>query len=215
MTASEIAKPPSPLAPDDPPVFVIVRRKPPELAVEIAQAVARAGIAALEITIDSPEALDVVRALRTQLPATSVGVGTVLEPGDVEAAVDAGAQFVVSPNVDEAVIAACVAAGVPALPGAATPTEAAHAWRAGASLVKWFPASVGGPAALRVVREPLTMIPFVAVGGVDGSNARAYLDAGATAVGVGSWITASASSEEATSRAAQLVDATRVDHAHA
>lgn len=210
MNRDGIARAPSPLGPDDPAAFVIMRGKAPELAIEIAHAVARAGISALEITIDSPRALETITALRAQVPDTSVGVGTVLEPGDVRAAIDAGAQFVVSPNVDEDVISACVAAGVPAIPGAATPTEALRAWRAGASLVKLFPAGTGGPSALRSIREPLAMIPFVPVGGVDGSNARAYLDAGAAAVGVGSWITGSRSPEEAGSRAAQLVEETRV-----
>jgi 2-dehydro-3-deoxyphosphogluconate aldolase/(4S)-4-hydroxy-2-oxoglutarate aldolase len=201
----QAARPPSPLGHDDPPVFAILRRKDPELTIAIARAITQAGISALEITIDSPRVLDVIRALRVELPGTSVGVGTVLEPADVQMAVAAGAQFVVSPNVDNDVIAASVAVGVPSLPGAATASEAMRAWRAGASLVKLFPACTGGPVGLRALREPLPMIPLVAVGGVDGSNARAYLDAGATAVGIGSWITGTDSPEEAGNRAAQLV----------
>jgi 2-dehydro-3-deoxyphosphogluconate aldolase / (4S)-4-hydroxy-2-oxoglutarate aldolase len=200
-----LGRPPSPLEQDDPPVIAILRRQPPDRAVELACAIADVGIAALELTIDSEGALDVIRTLRAQLPDTAVGVGTVLDPRAVGAAADAGAQFVVSPNVDVDVISACVDAGIAALPGAATPTEAVQAWRAGASLVKLFPAAIGGPAALRAMREPLPMIPFVAVGGVDGSNARAYLDAGAVAVGIGSWITASRSCEEAAERASRLI----------
>lgn len=205
MNGKDSVRPASPLGSEDPPVFAILRRLAPEHAVEIAQAIARAGIPALEITLDSPGALDVIRTLRAQLPNTSVGAGTVLEVAAVEAAARAGAQFVVSPNVDEAVIAAAVAAGVPALPGAATATEAMRAWRAGATLVKLFPAAAGGPALVRAIREPLPMIPLVAVGGVDGSNARAYLDAGASAVGIGSWLTAGGSSAQAGDKAAQLV----------
>lgn len=211
MNREDLARLASPLGPEDPPVFAIMRRQAPDRAIAIAQAITQAGISALEITMDTPGALELVRQLRAQLPETSVGVGTVLDPRAVETAVRAGAQFVVSPNVDEAVISACVAAEVPALPGAATPTEALRAWRAGATAVKLFPAAaVGGPAALRAIREPLPMIPFVPVGGVDGSNAQAYLDAGASAVGVGSWITGSSTLEEAASRAAQLVRELRV-----
>jgi 2-dehydro-3-deoxyphosphogluconate aldolase/(4S)-4-hydroxy-2-oxoglutarate aldolase len=203
-------RPPSPLGPQDPPVFAILRRLDPERAVEVAHALAAAGIPALEITIDSPGALDVIRTLRAQLAGTAVGVGTVLEARDVEAAAQAGAQFVVSPNVDEAVITASVAAGIPALPGAATATEAMRAWRARATLVKLFPvAAAGGPALIHAIREPLPMIPLVAVGGVDGANARAYLDAGASAVGIGSWLSAAGDSAEAGRRAAELVRALR------
>ncbi|HWD69226.1 MAG TPA: bifunctional 4-hydroxy-2-oxoglutarate aldolase/2-dehydro-3-deoxy-phosphogluconate aldolase [Solirubrobacteraceae bacterium] len=205
MTGDGMVRPASPLRPEDPPVFAILRRRAPEVAAQIAVAIARAGIPALELTIDSPGVLDLVRALRAQLPDTAIGVGTVLDPADVDAAIAAGAQFVVSPNVDREVIAACTAAGIPALPGAATPTEALQAWRAGASLVKLFPASAGGPATLRAIREPLPMIPLVAVGGVDGANARAYLDAGASAVGIGSWLTGAGSADEAAGRAAQLL----------
>lgn len=204
-STTDSARPPSPLGADDPPVFAILRRQAPELAIEIAEAITGAGIPALEITIDSPGALDVIRELRTRLLCASIGVGTVLRADDVEAAIDAGAQFVVSPHVDEAVIAASVARGIPALPGAATPTEALRAWHAGASLVKLFPAATGGPAAIGAIRGPLPMIPLVAVGGVDGSNARAYLAAGAAAVGIGSWLTGVGGPDEASSRAAQLV----------
>lgn len=208
QSETDFARPASPLGADDPPIFAILRRQAPERAVAIAEAITGAGIPALEITIDSPEALDVIRELRTRLPRASIGVGTVLRAGEAEAAIDAGAQFVVSPHVDEAVIAASVAGGIPALPGAATPTEALLAWHAGASLVKLFPAATGGPAAIQAIRGPLPMIPLVAVGGVDGSNARAYLAAGAVAVGIGSWLTVG-NPDEASSRAAQLVDELR------
>lgn len=186
-------------------MFAILRRLDPELAVKLAIAIARAGIAALEITIDSEGALEVVSSLRAELPDTAVGVGTVLEPAAVEAAAEAGARFVVSPVVDESVIATCVRLGIPALPGAATPTEALLAWRAGASMVKLFPAASGGPGGLKAIHEPLPMIPLVAVGGVGGGNARAYIDAGASAVGIGSWITAAGSPELAAERTAQVI----------
>lgn len=205
----EHLRPPSPLRAGVAPLFAILRRLDPDIAVATAIAIARAGVPALEITIESERSLEVVRRLRDELPETAVGVGTVLEPTAVEAAIDAGAMFVVSPNVDTSVIAACVGLGIPALPGAATPTEALHAWRAGASMVKLFPAATGGPAGLHAIHEPLPMIPLVAVGGVDGGNARAYLDAGASGVGIGSWITGAGSPALAAERATTVVRALR------
>ncbi len=201
----EHLRPQSPLRPDVAPLFAIFRRLDPEVAVATAMAIAHAGVPALEITIESERSLEVVRRLRGELPGTAVGVGTVLDPTAVAAAVDAGAMFVVSPNVDESVIAACVGLGIPALPGAATPTEALRAWQAGASMVKLFPAATGGPAGLHAIHEPLPMIPLVAVGGVDGGNAKAYIEAGASGVGIGSWITAAGSPALAAERAATVV----------
>jgi 2-dehydro-3-deoxyphosphogluconate aldolase/(4S)-4-hydroxy-2-oxoglutarate aldolase len=185
-------------------VFAIFRRLTPARTIEAAHAVAQGGIAALEITIDSPEALPIVGQLRERLPHVRVGVGTVLDPRDVPVVAQAGGQFIVCPHVDEAVIEASIDAGLPALPGAATATEVVRAWRAGASLVKLFPASALGPQTIRALREPLPMVPLVAVGGVDGANATRFLDAGAAAVGVGSWLTGASDLSEMTRRATRL-----------
>jgi 2-dehydro-3-deoxyphosphogluconate aldolase/(4S)-4-hydroxy-2-oxoglutarate aldolase len=112
-------------------------------------------------------------------------VGTVLNVEAAEAAIGAGAQFVVTPTMSPAVIRACVAHGTPILSGALTPTEALAAHEAGADMVKLFPARFGGPQYLRDILAPLPFLRIVPTGGVGAENARAYLDAGAVAVGVG------------------------------
>jgi 2-dehydro-3-deoxyphosphogluconate aldolase/(4S)-4-hydroxy-2-oxoglutarate aldolase len=113
----------------------------------------------------------------------------VLRPEQVEQARARGASFVVTPLVDEAVIRACVTAGLPCIAGAATPSEAWAAVQLGASAVKLFPAAeLGGPAYLRAISVPLSGLPWVPTGGVDAGNARAYLEAGAAALGVGASI---------------------------
>jgi 2-dehydro-3-deoxyphosphogluconate aldolase/(4S)-4-hydroxy-2-oxoglutarate aldolase len=101
------------------------------------------------------------------------------------ASIDAGAQFVVTPTTSPAVIRACVARGTPILSGALTPTEALTAHEAGASMVKLFPARFGGPQYLRDILAPLPFLRIVPTGGVGAENARAYIDAGAVAIGVG------------------------------
>lgn len=197
--------PARPVGAGDVPVIAILRRLAPDRAFVVACALAGAGIPALELTIDSPDVLTVIGRLRAELPDTAIGAGTVLTSAEVVAAADAGAQFVVSPNVDERVVATCVEAGIPSLPGAATPTEVVRAWESGASMVKLFPAGPLGPATIRALRGPLPAIPLVAVGGVDGTNAVAYLEAGAAAVGIGSWLAADGDPRLAARRAAELV----------
>jgi 2-dehydro-3-deoxyphosphogluconate aldolase/(4S)-4-hydroxy-2-oxoglutarate aldolase len=93
---------------------------------------------------------------------------------------------VVSPGFFPEVVARAVELGIPAIPGALTPTEVETAWRAGAAMVKLFPAGLGGPGYVRDLLAPLRDVPLIVTGGVDASNARAFLDAGAVAVGVGS-----------------------------
>ena len=107
-------------------------------------------------------------------------------PAQVDAAVSAGAEAIVAPALSAAVLERAAALGVPAIPGALTPTEVETAWQAGAALVKLFPARLGGPRYVRDLLAPLPDVPLLATGGVDATNARAFLDAGAVAVGVGS-----------------------------
>ncbi|MFC8520256.1 bifunctional 4-hydroxy-2-oxoglutarate aldolase/2-dehydro-3-deoxy-phosphogluconate aldolase [Streptomyces sp. NPDC057257] len=152
-----------------------------------ARALAAGGITCLEVTLTTPGALDVLARIRDDLgPGVAVGAGTVLTTRQAQAAVSAGAEFLVGPNVDTDVITAAARAGTPFYPGAWTPTEVCAAWQAGASAVKLFPASTGGPEHLRQLRAPLPHIPLVAVGGVGLAEARAFVEAGACAVGVGS-----------------------------
>lgn len=142
------------------------------------------GITCLEITMDSPGAADAIARAAARGDAV-VGAGTVRTAAEVDAAVAAGAAFCVSPGTVEAVLSRCADHGVPAIPGALTPTEIERAWALGAAMVKVFPASVGGPAYLRAIRAPLAGIPLIVTGGVGAGNAAEFLRAGADAVGVG------------------------------
>lgn len=167
------------------PIVGILRGCPADHATRVAAAAAEAGLIALEVTLDSEDALAQIRSIAGLGP--TVGVGTVTDAGQVGPAVEAGARFVVSPIVDPDVITECAQRGVPCLPGAATPTEIHHALELGATGVKVFPAlQLGGPGYLRAIRGPLGHPPLVPTGGVDLGNAADFLDAGAVALGVGS-----------------------------
>jgi 2-dehydro-3-deoxyphosphogluconate aldolase/(4S)-4-hydroxy-2-oxoglutarate aldolase len=165
---------------------------------------ASAGIGVVEVTLDADSALADIERLRGQGDIT-VLAGTVRTVEDVDRAVTAGAEACVGPGFSGAVLARCHQLGVPAIPGAFTPTEIEAAWRAGAALVKLFPARLGGPAYVRDVLAPLSDVTLLPTGGVDASNAAEYLRAGAVAVGVGSWLTAC----DVAARAGELVAAVR------
>ena len=169
-------------------VIAILRRvEPRERLLALADELVADGIRVLEITLDSPDAAGDLRAVRDRVRERAwVGAGTIRTTDQIRAAIDAGAAFGVGPVLDRAVIDAALAAGLPFVPGAATPTEADSAWRAGATFVKLFPGSSLGPGFVRELRGPLPEIETIVTGGVDQTNAAAFLAAGAVAVGVGS-----------------------------
>jgi 2-dehydro-3-deoxyphosphogluconate aldolase/(4S)-4-hydroxy-2-oxoglutarate aldolase len=145
-----------------------------------------AGIRSLEITLNTPGALEALRRAGSRFgPDVAVGAGTVRTVADLDAAVAAGAGFLVSPHSDPVLGARAGELGVAYLPGALTPTEIVAAWSAGATAVKLFPARLGGPRYLRDLREPLPDIPIVPTGGVNADNVADWFAAGAVAVGVG------------------------------
>ncbi|MET7686780.1 bifunctional 4-hydroxy-2-oxoglutarate aldolase/2-dehydro-3-deoxy-phosphogluconate aldolase [Streptomyces sp. NPDC005483] len=153
----------------------------------VARALASGGVTCLEITLTTAGALDALAAVRAELgPDVAVGAGTVITGDQARDALAAGAEFLVAPVVDTAVVRDAADRGIPCYPGAWTPSEVSQAWQSGAAAVKLFPAGTGGPAHLRQLRAPLPDIPLVAVGGVTIDQAREYLDAGACAVGIGS-----------------------------
>lgn len=153
----------------------------------IVEALTSRGVTSLELTIDSPNALErIARLAASQRGRMAVGAGTVLSADQANAAAATGASFIVSPNRDVAVIQATVAAGMVALPGCQTPSEIVEAVAAGAQAVKLFPAEVLGPAFVRAVRGPLPQVRIAPTGGVTPELARQYRAAGAWAVGVGS-----------------------------
>lgn len=144
------------------------------------------GIGIVEVTMNSTDASGTIRRLADRYEGRLiVGAGTVLDADLATAAVDAGAEFLVTPHVDESVAAAAHRLKVPFVPGALTPTEILRAWRAGAALVKLFPAVTVGPQYLRQLRGPLPDIPLLPTGGVSVENTAEFIAAGAVAVGVG------------------------------
>jgi len=166
-------------------LMAIVRAPDADGAVRAALAVCEAGIRLVEISLTTPGGVDAIAKVRAEAPpAVLVGAGTVLTARDVDDVRAAGAEFVVTPALAESVDAA-VAAGLPVAAGALTPSEAVAAVQRGADVVKLFPASAVGPTYLRALRDPLPDVPFMAVGGIDAHAARAFLAAGAVAVGVG------------------------------
>jgi 2-dehydro-3-deoxyphosphogluconate aldolase / (4S)-4-hydroxy-2-oxoglutarate aldolase len=168
-------------------LVAILRGRSGERLAAACQVLLDAGVRCLEVTMNTPGALDVVRALlREGRPDVEVGVGTVRRPEEVDAAAEAGAGFVVAPTTEEAVGVRAAERGLGWFPGAFTPTEIARAWDLGATAVKVFPAgSAGGPRYLREVRAPLDDVLLVPTGGVGVDDVPGYLQAGAVAVGMG------------------------------
>jgi 2-dehydro-3-deoxyphosphogluconate aldolase/(4S)-4-hydroxy-2-oxoglutarate aldolase len=169
-------------------IVPVVRASSAEVALRAAEAVLAGGISIFEITMTVPDAPAVIRTLSARLGSRAVvGAGTVLDAEAAARCLDAGAAFIVSPGFDPATVAAAHARGVPAMPGALTPTEVIAAWKAGADMVKIFPASaVGGPKYLRALRGPLPDVKLLPTGGVNATTAADYIAAGAAALGVGS-----------------------------
>jgi 2-dehydro-3-deoxyphosphogluconate aldolase/(4S)-4-hydroxy-2-oxoglutarate aldolase len=144
------------------------------------------GIRLVEITMDSPGAVEVLESLRSHIPANCLlGAGTVTDLARAEAALAAGASFIVTPNINLDVIRAVRAHGIPVMPGALTPTEIWTAANAGADFVKVFPASAVGPRYFRELRGPFAQIPFMASGGVNLENAAEFIKFGVDALGLG------------------------------
>ncbi|ANS63067.1 aldolase [Streptomyces lincolnensis] len=164
-------------------LLAIVRGKDPAAALSTVRTLAEEGIAAVEVSLTTTDALAVIRQARAELgPDALLGAGTVRSAEDAARAIDAGASFLVTP----ALVDGLEPYGVPVLMGALTPSEIESALARGADAIKLFPASLGGPGYLKALRDPFPEVPFVPVGGVDAQAARDYLDRGALAVGVGS-----------------------------
>jgi 2-dehydro-3-deoxyphosphogluconate aldolase / (4S)-4-hydroxy-2-oxoglutarate aldolase len=168
-------------------VVAILRRVADPLSV--VHALREGGVGVVEITLESPGALETIARLRED-PELVVLAGTVRTAEQARHAVEAGAQACVGPAVVPEAIAACRELGVPAIAGALTPTEVETAWRRGAEMVKLFPAGLLGPEYVRDLAGPLGDVPLLATGRVDATNAAAFLRAGAAAVGVGSALVA-------------------------
>lgn len=168
-------------------IVAILRGDYGAMVEEIGAVLLTAGVTAIEVTLNSPDAYDSINRLATQFGATmAVGAGTVLRADEVERAANAGARFIVSPNRDARVIEATKRLGLISLPGCFTPSEIVEALESGADAAKLFPAHALGAEFVKAVRAPLGAVRLVPTGGVTPETARAYFAAGAWAVGVGS-----------------------------
>ncbi len=171
-------------------VIAVVRLPQADRLHAVAAALAAGGVAAVEITLTTPGALEAIGELAAdedvQTGGCVIGAGTVLDERAAREVIAAGARFVVSPTLERAVLRRCRDADVPCIPGALTPTELLEAWRAGASLVKLFPASLLGPRYVREVLAPLPFLRLVPSGGVALDGAAEWIRAGAAALSVGS-----------------------------
>ena len=154
----------------------------------LAEALVTGGLPALEVTLRTPAALDVIREM-TKVPGGVVGAGTLLTPADVKAAKEAGATFGVSPGATEGLLAAAEAEDLPLLPGAATASEAMRLLARGYDMLKFFPAETsGGAPALKSFASPLPQIAFCPTGGVTPANATSYLSLPNVLCAGGSWV---------------------------
>lgn len=171
----------------DPGIIAVVRTRNADQAVPVCAALVAGGVIAVELTMTIPNALEAVRqAIRQFGDRALIGVGTVLNAETGQAAIAAGAEFVVSPITRLELIAVAHAADKPVMIGAYTPTEAQLAHEAGANFVKIFPADKLGPAYIKAIRAPLPHLRIVPTGGVDLQTAAGFLQAGCAALGVGS-----------------------------
>ena len=167
-------------------VIAIMRADSSDKLIEATEAIHAGGVRAIEVTVTTPGALGVIEeAKRLYGDRVLFGAGSVLDAETARVAVLAGTDFVVAPTLNGDVIRLCNRYGVVSIPGVCTPTEALSAWQLGADMVKWFPASVGGPPVIKAILAPLPQLEVVPVGGVDLDTAAAFIRCGAAALGVG------------------------------
>jgi len=168
-------------------IIPIIRASSADVAMPVAEALLHAGLPVVEITMTVPNAIDAIGAVAKRFAGkVLLGAGTVTDSVMCKRAVDAGAEFIVTPCLVPEVIEAALRAEVAVLPGALTPTEVFEAHRLGGDMVKVFPVqSVGGAGYLRALRAPFPDIPLVPTGGVTLENLAEMFKAGAAAVGVG------------------------------
>jgi 2-dehydro-3-deoxyphosphogluconate aldolase/(4S)-4-hydroxy-2-oxoglutarate aldolase len=169
-------------------ILPIIRTDTAEQALRAAEAVHRAGIKVLEVTMTVPGALRVLEKVSDEFGDEMIlGAGTVLDAETARSCMLAGAEFFVTPALNRATIDICNRYSKCIMAGALTPTEALQAWEAGADMVKIFPVGmVGGPSYIKALKAPLPQILMIPTGGVNLANAKAFFEAGASAIAVGS-----------------------------
>lgn len=171
----------------NPGVVAVVRAKRAEQAVPLAEALVAGGVIAVEITMTTPNAIAAIKEASSKLGSRAfIGVGTVLDEKTCQAAIDAGAEFIVSPICRRELVPIAQKAGKPIMLGSYTPTEAQLAHEAGSDFIKIFPADTLGPNYIKALRAPLPHLKIVPTGGVDLKTIGDFFKAGVAAVGAGS-----------------------------
>jgi 2-dehydro-3-deoxyphosphogluconate aldolase/(4S)-4-hydroxy-2-oxoglutarate aldolase len=170
----------------DPGIIAVVRARSADQVIPLSEALIAGGVLAIEVTMTTPNAIEAIREARQQVGDRAlVGVGTVLNAYTCQAAIDAGAEFIVTPICRTEFVSLAKGADRPIMLGAYTPTEAQTAFEAGADFVKIFPADTLGPGYIKALRAPLPHLKIVPTGGVDVHNVADFLKAGCFALGVG------------------------------
>lgn len=191
-------------------LIAILRGVKPDEVLAIGEELVKAGIDVIEVPLNSPEPFQSIELLAKTLPShVLIGAGTVLDPADIARLDAAGGRLMISPNVDATVLAAAAQAGMVTMPGVFTPTEALSALKAGASGLKFFPASVLGPDGIKAISAILPQGTIIgAVGGVDESGFAAYAKVGVRTFGLGSSLyKIGASASQVAERARATVEA--------
>ena len=172
------------------PVVPLVQAEDPDVAVETSRALAAGGLDIVEVVFRTDRALDCLKAVAAEVPRMIAGAGTVLSAAQAEAALDNGAQFIVSPGLDDGVIAVSRERAAPVFPGIMTPTELQRAQNLGLAVVKFFPASIaGGVPAIRALAGVFRHMRFMPTGGISAANLAEYLAVPAVLACGGSWLT--------------------------
>ena len=175
---------------------LIVRLDSEDEALAVSRAAIAGGIRALEITLSVPGAKRVISALSDEFASQGVviGAGTVLDAQAAYSCIEAGAQLLVSPNLDRGMLEVANRYQAVSISGAFTPTEVVDSLSAGADIVKLFPTEISGPGYLKTVRAPLAQAPILPAGSANPDNVGEWIDAGAAAIGIGSYVTKAAKS---------------------
>lgn len=167
-------------------VIAIVRHTDAQFILPMAEALYAGGVRMMEVTMNTAGAADMIRTLRAAYAGKMmIGAGTVTDPERLQQAVEAGAQFIVTPNVCPEVISWCVAHDLLITPGALTPSEICTAMSLGCRYVKLFPAGTMGVSYFKAIRGPLSDVHMLVVGGISSANLEEYLAAGAIGAGIG------------------------------
>ncbi len=197
------------------PVVPLVQADDPAVAVKTSQALAAGGLKVVEVVFRTDRALECLQAVADEIPDVVAGAGTVLSAEQANAALDNGAKFIVSPGLDDGVVALASERGVPIYPGIVTPSELQHAFNLGLDTVKFFPASIaGGVPALKALSSVFRTMRFMPTGGVSAGNLTDFLAIPAVIACGGSWLTpadaiAAGDYDAITALAAEAVDIAR------